>query len=303
MADDDKTTEDTTDDAASVDGDQPKVTLPDFGEELKSAVQSKLADLGLKVDDDGKLDTSGMSPDGVKAGAQMVTGLMSQMMGALQQAAKSSGVDVQVGAGQGTKPPPRSGDAPPAAPAGDADGVGDNVINLAQERDKRGPRQPSALESRLVGSLKSAFFGYMRDHAEIDEDDAGQATASFNNDFVKNHAGKLIGTMFQAFAGSLLPAQMEFGGKASPAPSEGDDGAEPGQQQAAEAADGDLEGGDEDGGGSADDSDLKVKMNLDLAGLFAQLIPAAAKSSGDDAGAKAGTRSDEAGHEGEDPSE
>jgi len=194
---------------------------------------------------------------------------MGQMLGALQQAAKTSGVDVQVKPLAGTTPSSEGGDdETPRETLGDALGD-DNVIDLAAERDKREPHQPSALENRLVTNLKSAFFGYVRENAEVKPDaDTGEDTANFNNDFIKNHAGKLMGTMFQAFAGSLLPTQFEFGGK-SAAAAEGEeavDGAD-----GAESAEGD-EATDDAGAKPADD--LKVKMNLDLAGLFGQLFQA-----------------------------
>lgn len=249
MAEDDTTT---TEEDASKDTPKEEAKVFDFGEQLQSAVKSKLGELGLKVGDDGKLDTSNVSADNLKAGAQVVTGLMGQMLGALQQAAQNSGVDVQIG--------PSAGAASDTDESAGTD-EGDNVIDLANEREKRGPREPSALEKRLVSNLKSTFYGYLRENAEVKEDVDGQPTANFNNDFIKNHGGRLVGSIFQAFAGSLLPTQFEFGGKKPTSEGAEDDS---GEQDAQDAE-------------SSEDDELKVKMNLDLAGLFGQLFPSSAQ--------------------------
>lgn len=240
MADDDNTTDGDRD--AEGDG-QPRKRMKDFGEELKAAVRSKLDELGVQADADGNPDAGGTSSDTLKTGAHVVSGLVGQVVGALQQAAKAA-VDVA-----GSTVAANNDEAEPDEPDHPDD---PNVIDLAKERDKRGSRTASGLEQRLTGTLKSAFVEYMREHAEIETDDDGRQAASFDNDFVKQHGGRLAGTIFQAFAGALLPP--DGAGEAD----DDDDG-----EATAEAGDG---------------GDLEVKMNLDLAGLFSQLLETSMKA-------------------------
>jgi hypothetical protein len=157
-----------------------------------------------------------------------------------------------------------------ARPAAVDGGDDDKVIDLDAARREREakPRQPSALESRLVGNLKETFNQFVLEHGDRAADGGDQPKVKIDNAFVRNHGGQLLGALFSAFAGSLLPPDLEFGGK--PAAPEGADGAtgdaEAGEAEAGEAAP------DEAAQPAGGDQDVKVQLNVDLPALFRDLF-------------------------------
>lgn len=226
---------------------QPTVMEPEeIASALKASIEAKLAELGLGKGADGKWDSSALSPDKLRAGGELIGTLLTNLASGVAAAAQ------QVG----------------GAPAKGADGGDSKVIDLEAARREREakPRQPSALESRLVGNLKDTFNQFVLEHGEKAADGGPQPKVKIDNAFVRNHGGQLLGALFSAFAGSLLPPDLEFGGKpAAPAP------------DAEATADADADAGEaapeaEAAPQAEGDQDVKVQLNVDLPALFRDLF-------------------------------
>lgn len=108
-------------------------------------------------------------------------------------------------AGKDAAPAPKPvTEAEAAPPAEDAP-----VVDLADERKKRGIQEPSALEHKVQSAVADALNDYVANKVVASDVPAG-GEIPVNAEFLKEHGPALFSEVLQAFARSLVPEEIKI---------------------------------------------------------------------------------------------
>lgn len=173
-------------------GSEPEILSPEKAAEAMGALDEVMKNLGAtKRDPENPESTS--SAKNIKLDASQVGQLPEMMLNlfatAIQEAQKKA---------------PSSAAGEPAK----AKDESSKVINLDEEREKRGPRQPTELEKKLQEGLKSTFKGYVND--KVAPDATPGTDIPVDGDFLKEHGPALMGALLKSLATSVLPEDKQI---------------------------------------------------------------------------------------------